>query len=93
MPSGGFLSIQTICVGDYLKIKIKDTGNGIPDEFFNNIFDPFFTTRGRGIGMGLAMAKEIVDQYKGSIEFESEKDKYTIFNVKFPIKEIISEFV
>ena len=67
-----------------VKISVADNGVGIEDEFKDKIFEPKFTTKSSGMGLGLGMVKNIVENYKGTIQFVSEKDKGTVFTVKFP---------
>ncbi|NNC49590.1 MAG: GHKL domain-containing protein [Flaviramulus sp.] len=65
-------------------IIISDNGSGISDENIEKVFEPKFTTKTSGMGLGLAMVKNIVETYKGSIKFESQKDIGTTFKVTFP---------
>jgi PAS domain S-box-containing protein len=77
---------QKKCVGDWIEIKIKDTGCGIAKEDRAKIFDPFFTTRERGTGLGLAIVHNIVERLKGFVELESAPQKGTTFSVTLPRK-------
>jgi PAS domain S-box-containing protein len=72
--------------GRYVRVSVGDTGSGIPEEMRQHIFEPFFTTKekGRGTGLGLSMVYAIVQQARGHIEFESEKDRGTEFILHFP---------
>ncbi|GAA4940154.1 HAMP domain-containing sensor histidine kinase [Algibacter agarivorans] len=65
-------------------ITVSDNGSGVSEENKDKVFEPKFTTKTSGMGLGLAMVKNIVETYKGSISFVSEKDKGTIFKVSFP---------
>jgi len=67
----------------YMVMKIIDTGDGIPSEFLPHIFEPFYRVRtgGRGLGLGLAIIKEIIDLHGGQISVESEVGKGTTFTV------------
>ncbi|WP_274475025.1 sensor histidine kinase [Mangrovimonas aestuarii] len=67
-----------------VKIVISDNGMGIDMENRDKIFEPKFTTKTSGMGLGLAMVKNIVETYHGSITFTSEKGKGTVFTVKIP---------
>jgi len=67
-------------------ITIADNGTGISEENKDKIFEPKFTTKSSGMGLGLAMVKNIVETYKGSITFTTKKDKGTTFKVVFPTK-------
>ena len=66
-------------------IEVKDNGAGIPEAIQERIFEPKFTTKNSGMGLGLAMIKNIVESYSGSIYFETMIDKGTTFYVKLPI--------
>jgi signal transduction histidine kinase len=86
--SKGKISLQTRRDGDWVEIRIRDTGAGIPKEAQNRIFDPFFTTKqvGKGTGQGLAIARNvIVNKHAGLLNFESEPGKGTTFIIRIPI--------
>ena len=68
-----------------IKLSITDNGIGIPDEIKENIFEPKFTTKSSGMGLGLPIIKKIIENYNGSIHFNSQKDKGSTFTVQFPI--------
>ncbi|WP_350285211.1 HAMP domain-containing sensor histidine kinase [uncultured Croceitalea sp.] len=72
--------------GDMVKISVADNGIGIADEFKDKIFEPKFTTKTSGMGLGLGMVKNIVENYQGSIGFTSQEGKGTVFSVKFPLE-------
>lgn len=74
---------------NFVKLSVADNGIGIADEFRDKIFEPKFTTKSSGMGLGLGMVKNIVESYKGSIDFTSQPDKGTVFTVRFPSEEII----
>ncbi|MDP5158509.1 MAG: ATP-binding protein [Flaviramulus sp.] len=65
-------------------ITIADNGSGISEENVSKVFEPKFTTKTSGMGLGLAMVKNIVETYKGTISFNSQKDVGTTFKVSFP---------
>lgn len=68
-----------------VKIKVVDNGKGISEENKDRIFEPKFTTKTSGMGLGLAIIKNIIENYNGTITFESEVEKGTTFYVSFPI--------
>ena len=86
MTEGGKLTIAAREKGKFLEVKIADTGCGIPQETVGKIFEPLFTTKAKGIGLGLAACKTIIDRHKGNIEVESEVGKGTTFTIKLPLK-------
>ncbi|WP_425076499.1 sensor histidine kinase [Psychroserpens sp. S379A] len=69
---------------EMVKISVEDNGIGVSQENKNKIFEPKFTTKSSGMGLGLAMVKNIVETYKGSITFTSQQDIGTTFVVRFP---------
>jgi two-component system, NtrC family, sensor kinase len=87
----GTLRITTSLSGEFVEIRISDTGVGIPEKYREKVFEPFFTTRGvgQGSGQGLAVAYSvIVQQHQGKVWFESEEGKGTTFFVHFPLHEV-----
>ncbi len=68
-------------------ITVTDNGVGVDDENRKLIFEPKFTTKSSGMGLGLAMVKNIVEAFKGTISFTSEMGKKTTFTVRFPKKD------
>ena len=74
MPKGGKLTISTNVVDSKVRLSIKDTGNGIPPDIVDKVFEPFVTTKRDGVGLGLAITKNIVEEHKGSISFRTGSD-------------------
>jgi len=87
---GGRVSITTGRAGDRVQIRVSDTGTGIPPERLSAIFEDFMTTKRRGLGLGLAISKRIVEQLDGTIEVESEVGQGTAFTLKFPARDDLS---
>ena len=85
MKGRGKLAVEIEDEGKYVKIKVSDTGKGIPKNQFNKIFEPGFTTKKRGWGLGLSLTKRIVEEYhKGKIKvLHSEIDKGTTIQITF----------
>ncbi|MFC1712949.1 sensor histidine kinase [Candidatus Poribacteria bacterium] len=83
----GQITIETIRDGDNIKVKITDTGEGIPPENMERLFEPGFTTKpvNEGTGLGLPICKRIIHEHHGKIEMESEVGKGTAFTVTLPI--------
>ena len=73
--------------GDYIKLSVSDTGNGIPPHILDRIFDPFFTTKekGEGTGMGLAVVHGVVGSIGGTIAVTSKPGKGTTFDIHLPV--------
>jgi len=75
-----------IKAGEYIRIRVRDSGHGIAPEVIDRIFEPFFTTKpaGRGTGLGLALVHSVVTEHKGFIEVDSQLGKGTTFTVWIP---------
>jgi len=83
------LRVTTRNAGDHVEIRIRDNGNGIPEDIRQKVFEPFFTTKptGSGTGLGLSMSYEIVvQQHGGQIRVESEPGEYAEFIITIPRK-------
>lgn len=89
MPDGGTLQIITICNKEGIQIRVEDTGVGIPDEILPQIFDPFFSRRvnHQGSGLGLTIARSLINKHEGTIEVAQKKPHGTIFILTFPESE------
>jgi signal transduction histidine kinase len=83
---GGRVSVATSLGGDQVVIRVADTGSGIPPDRLSRIFDDFVTTKRRGLGLGLAISKRIVEQLEGTITVESEVGRGTAFTLRFPAR-------
>ncbi|MBM4431060.1 MAG: hypothetical protein FJ026_12040 [Chloroflexi bacterium] len=70
--------------GHWLRLSIADTGCGIAQEHINKVFEPLFTTRARGIGLGLAISKNLVELNGGSIVVQSTEGRGSTFTVTLP---------
>ena len=68
-----------------LRVSISDTGCGIPEENLEKIFEPLFTTRAKGIGLGLVLARKLVEGHGGTIEVQSEEGQGSTFTVRLPL--------
>jgi len=88
MPEGGLLEVNAgyDSATRQIKIRIRDTGAGIPKENLDKIFEPFFTTKAesRGVGLGLSVAYGIIRQHGGTIEVRSRPGEGTEFGVFLP---------
>ena len=78
------ICVRVFTKDDFVNITVEDNGSGISEDTKSKIFEPKFTTKTSGMGLGLAMVKNIVETYNGSITFTSEIEKGTTFTVSFP---------
>lgn len=78
------ININVSTYNEDVVILVSDNGTGISAEIIDKVFEPKFTTKTSGMGLGLAMVKNIVETYNGTITFNTEKDKGTVFRVTFP---------
>ncbi len=97
MPKGGKLIIMTRMSDQFttvqadgkkyqlMVVKVSDTGSGIKQEHLRDIFTPFFTTKDRGVGLGLALSYQIVQEHLGTIRVESGENEGTTFSVYLPL--------
>ena len=85
MSDGGTIHIRLSCDGDFVTIKVEDTGCGIPEEYLPTLFDLFVTHKKNGTGLGLAICQEIVTAHGGSISAESVPGEGTTFTVLLPV--------
>jgi PAS domain S-box-containing protein len=98
MPNGGtlYVSCENFCYdtddanipdlapGDYVRVRIRDEGVGIPEKYIKRIFDPYFTTKPKGNGLGLATAYSIVKNHNGLMTVESQVHVGTTFILYLP---------
>lgn len=84
------LHISTRSISDNLVIEIEDTGPGIPEDLRLRIFEPFFTTKKENsrAGMGLSMVQDVVNEYAGILEVDTEYSEGARFIVSLPIRQI-----
>jgi two-component system cell cycle sensor histidine kinase PleC len=88
MPEGGQFGIKARSKDEVVTVDFTDTGCGIPESVMDKIFDPLFTTKPRGVGLGLAMSKSIMDRHSGEMEVKSKEGKGTTFTVSLPTRAV-----
>jgi len=84
MDSGGLIISANVADGEFVEIKVVDTGSGMDPGALEHAFEPFFTTKGNGTGLGLAIVKKIIDAHNGKIELESKVGQGTTVKVFLP---------
>lgn len=86
----GKVTVRTRMDGDCVVVSISDTGRGIPPEHAQRVFSSGFTTKPIGVGTGLGLAicrRIVVDQHRGSIDFETEPGAGTTFHIRIPLEQ------
>ncbi|HND54067.1 MAG TPA: ATP-binding protein, partial [Pirellulaceae bacterium] len=84
MPGGGTITISGRAEGERVELRVQDTGPGISSEDRQRIFEPFYSTKARGIGLGLAISRAIVDNHAGEIQVTSQPGEGACFKLWFP---------
>lgn len=84
-PPRGRIVVRTLMQNGQAIIEVADTGCGIPAERLETVFDDFVTTKRRGLGLGLAIAKKVVEQMGGTIAVTSQVGIGSTFTVRFPL--------
>ena len=87
MPNGGAIEIRSCQTGGNVEFVFADTGIGMSAEVMAKIFTPLFTTKAKGMGLGLAICKRIIEAHGGKITVESTINKGTTFTVSLPIEQ------
>jgi signal transduction histidine kinase len=84
MPDGGELVVRVTERDGTVRVAVTDTGSGMDEDTRSRLFEPFFTTKARGVGLGLAVSKRIVEAHQGTIDVESVPGRGTTFTVGIP---------
>lgn len=97
-PAGGTVTITTSLIREaddqsWCLIEVQDTGSGISADQKEQIFDPFFTTKETGVGLGLFITHQIIEEHGGTIKVESEVGQGTQFLIRLPVKRLFSDTV
>ena len=93
IEGAGTVHVEIGSRGGYASVVVSDTGRGIPAQLLPNIFRPFFTTKGNGTGLGLSLARRIVEEHHGRIEVSSVVGKGSRFEVLLPFQMPVPEVV
>ena len=94
MPHGGNLWLKSAPLDEStIQLTVRDDGMGIPADLLPQLFEPFMTTKevGKGVGLGLAISKGIVDRHGGKIDVESQPGRGTTFRITLPLDARVSE--
>jgi PAS domain S-box-containing protein len=86
MPDGGTIDVETSPAErpGWVRLRVADTGTGIPTEAISKVFDPFYTTKRTGTGLGLSVTYGIIEEHGGTIDVRSQPGLGTTFTLEFP---------
>jgi signal transduction histidine kinase len=79
------ITVRTARDRDFAEIEIVDSGPGIPADKLGEVFEPFYTTKPSGMGMGLSIARTIVEAHDGQISVENHKGRGALFRIRLPL--------
>jgi signal transduction histidine kinase len=82
MPNGGLLTFSASSDAGLIAVTVADTGTGIAPEHLHHIMEPLYSTKARGLGLGLALARAILEKNRGSVQAASEPGKGSTFTVR-----------
>jgi signal transduction histidine kinase len=88
---GGHVAAQVSTAADSVIVAVSDDGKGIAPDVLPNIFRPFFTTKGNGTGLGLSLARRIVEDHSGRLEVESTLGKGSRFAMTLPLHRVVAQ--
>ena len=91
MPSENrIISIRTSRVEDFAELSVSDRGSGIPEDKLKEVFEPFFTSKAKGMGMGLSIARTIIEAHRGLISSRNQVHGGASFRIRLPLERIAS---
>ena len=84
--SGRQLAIWTSLRDEFAEVAISDAGQGIPPDRLSDVFEPFFTTKAHGMGMGLSIARTIIEAHNGTISAHNQAKGGAVFRIRLPLR-------
>ncbi len=79
------ITIQTSRVGDFAQLSVSDRGHGIPEDKLKEVFEPFYTSKAEGMGMGLSIARTIVEAHNGQLSAKNRDHGGATFRIRLPL--------
>ena len=79
------ISIRTSRVENFAQLSVSDRGPGIPEDKLKEVFEPFFTSKAEGMGMGLSIARTIIEAHKGQISAKNRDHGGATFRIRLPL--------
>jgi signal transduction histidine kinase len=86
MPGGGSLTIRAERSNERLSLAFADSGIGVEREKLDKVFEPFFTTKSRGLGLGLALTRKVIEEHGGKVQFAAVWQR-SVVTLHFPLEE------
>ena len=80
------ITIRTSRVENFAQLSVSDRGSGIPEEKLTQVFEPFFTSKAEGMGMGLSIARTIIDAHNGTITAHNQVNGGAVFRLRLPLR-------
>lgn len=87
IPEGGVVTVRGWREGNLVKLSVADNGQGIPRSHLDQIFDTFFTTKPTGTGLGLALARKVIEDHGATVQVDSEEGQGTTFTLTFNLEQ------
>jgi signal transduction histidine kinase len=87
MPDGGRLTVRAERLHERLSLAFADSGVGVEKEKLDKVFEPFFTTKSRGLGLGLALTRKVIEEHGGKVQFDSVPGEGSVVTLHFPLEE------
>jgi C4-dicarboxylate-specific signal transduction histidine kinase len=79
------ISIRTLSVETFAELSVSDRGTGITEDKLKEVFEPFFTSKAEGMGMGLSIARTIIEAHNGQISAKNRDDGGASFRIRLPL--------
>jgi signal transduction histidine kinase len=90
-PDGGHIQVSTTSDPCWVLLQVQDNGAGIALDHQQHLFEPLFTTKIKGLGLGLAISREIIERHHGTIQVESHLAQGSTFSIRLPIRRACDE--
>jgi len=84
-PAERMITASTACDGNFADLSVSDVGPGIPPQNLKKVFEPFFSTKPKGMGMGLSIARTIVEAHGGQLSAQNQAGGGAVFHIRLPL--------
>ena len=79
------ISIRTSRVENFVQLSVSDRGHGIPEDKLKDVFEPFYTSKAEGMGMGLSIARTIIEAHNGTLSANNRDHGGATFRIRLPL--------